>query len=69
MPKGEPVLPATLLMAGIIMAMDLAWFTVLAIIVARAKRAFVERGRASRMERISGIVLMALGIRLAFQDR
>jgi LysE type translocator. len=56
-------------MAGIIMAMDLAWFTVRAIIVARAERAFVERGWASRMERISGIVLMALGIRLAFQDR
>lgn len=63
------VLPATLLMAGIIIAMDLVWFTVLAVLVDRAQRAFVERGWASRMERISGTVLMALGIRLAFQHR
>jgi threonine/homoserine/homoserine lactone efflux protein len=68
-PEGQPVLPATLLMAAIIMAMDLVWFTVLAVIVARAQRAFVERGWGSRMERISGTVLIALGIRLAFQDR
>jgi threonine/homoserine/homoserine lactone efflux protein len=68
-PQGQPVLPATLLMAAIIMAMDLVWFTVLAVIVARAQRAFIEHGWGSRMERISGTVLIALGVRLAFQDR
>jgi threonine/homoserine/homoserine lactone efflux protein len=68
-PDGDPVLPATVLMASIIVAMDLVWFTVLAVLVSRAKRTFVERGWARRMEAASGSVLMALGIRLAFISR
>jgi threonine/homoserine/homoserine lactone efflux protein len=68
-PEGDPVLPATILMASIIVAMDLVWFTVLAVVVARAKRAFVERGWARRMEAASGSVLVALGVRLAFITR
>ena len=68
-PDGAPVLPATLLMAGIIVAMDLVWFTVLAVIVSRLKRTIVERGWARRMEAASGGVLMALGVRLAFVSR
>lgn len=68
-PEGEPVLPATVLMAAIIVAMDVVWFTVLAVIVSRAQRAIVERGWARRMELATGSVLMALGIRLAFVSR
>lgn len=68
-PDGDPVLPATVLMAAIIVCMDLVWFTVLAFIVSRAKRALVERGWARRMEAVSGSVLMALGVRLAFVSR
>jgi threonine/homoserine/homoserine lactone efflux protein len=68
-PHGEPVLPATALMAAIIMLLDLVWFTVLALIVARAQRAFVERGWAQRMEAATGTVLIALGVRLAFTER
>ncbi|MDX6666225.1 MAG: hypothetical protein QOG68_2431, partial [Solirubrobacteraceae bacterium] len=63
------VLPATVLMATIIVVMDLVWFTVLALIVARAQRAFVERGLARRMEAVTGTVLVTLGVRLAFVDR
>ncbi|MDX6666184.1 MAG: hypothetical protein QOG68_2390, partial [Solirubrobacteraceae bacterium] len=59
---GQPVLPATVLMASIIVVMDLVWFTVLALIVARAQRAFVERGWARRMEAVTGTVLVALGV-------
>lgn len=68
-PDGDPVLPATLSMAVIIVLMDLVWFTVLAVLVSRARRAIVERGWARRMEAASGSVLMALGIRLAFVSR
>jgi threonine/homoserine/homoserine lactone efflux protein len=68
-PDGDPVLPATILMASIIVVMDLVWFTVLALIVSRAKRALIERGWARRMEAVSGSVLMALGVRLAFISR
>jgi threonine/homoserine/homoserine lactone efflux protein len=68
-PEGDPVLPATVLMAAIIVAMDVVWFTVLAVAVSRLKRALVERGWARRMEAVSGGVLMALGVRLAFVSR
>lgn len=68
-PEGDPVLPATFTMALIVVLMDLVWFTILAVIVSRARRTFVERGWARRMEAASGSVLMALGLRLAFISR
>ena len=68
-PEGDPVAGPTALMATIIVLMDLVYFTVLAVIVSRARRAIVERGWARRLEAASGSVLMALGIRLAFAQR
>lgn len=68
-PDGDPVLPATVLMASIIVVMDLVWFTVLALLVSRLKRTIVERGWARRMEAVSGGVLVALGVRLALISR
>ncbi len=68
-PNDASVLAATLTMAAIIVFMDVIWFTVLAVLVSRTRRAFVERGWASRMERVAGTVLIALGVRLAFSDR
>ena len=68
-PEGEAVLVPTVTMATIIVLMDLVYFTVLAVIVSRARRAIVERGWARRMEAASGSVLMALGVRLAFIGR
>ncbi|MFL5845790.1 MAG: LysE family translocator [Solirubrobacteraceae bacterium] len=68
-PDGDPVLPATVLMATIIVVMDVVWFTVLALMVSRLKRAIVERGWARKMEAVSGSVLMALGVRLVFITR
>lgn len=67
--EGEPVLLPTLTMAAIIVAMDLVYFTILAVVVSRVRRAIVERGWARRMEAVSGSVLMALGVRLAFVSR
>jgi len=68
-PDHQSVLPATLLMAAIIVALDFAWFTVLAVLVSRARAKFVERGWARRMEAVSGTVLVALGLRLAVEPR
>jgi threonine/homoserine/homoserine lactone efflux protein len=68
-PHGQAVLSATLLMAATIVGLDVVWFTVLATLVARAQAAFTERGWARRMERISGTVLVALGLRLAAERR
>lgn len=68
-PDGQAVLPATLTMAAIIVALDLVWFTVLAVLVSRARRTFAERGWVRRMDALSGTVLVALGVRLAIEPR
>lgn len=69
LPEHQAALPATLLMAAIIIAMDVVWFTVLAVVVSRARHAFVERGWQRRMDAISGTVLVALGLRVALEPR
>jgi threonine/homoserine/homoserine lactone efflux protein len=68
-PDGAPVLPAALLMAGMIVAFDLAWYSTLAYLVARAKRAFVDDPWMRRAERFTGVVLIGLGVRLALERR
>jgi threonine/homoserine/homoserine lactone efflux protein len=45
------------------------YFSFLALVVTRAKGAFVRGPWARRMERISGSVLVALGLRLAVEPR
>jgi threonine/homoserine/homoserine lactone efflux protein len=68
-PHGTPVLPAALLMVSIIVAFDLVWYSLLAYLVARAKRAFVEGPWLRRFERMTGAVLVGLGVRLALERR
>jgi threonine/homoserine/homoserine lactone efflux protein len=68
-PAGEPVLPAALLMAGTIVVFDLVWYSTLAYLVARARRAFVEGPWLRRVERLTGTVLVGLGVRLALERR
>jgi threonine/homoserine/homoserine lactone efflux protein len=66
-PDGAPVLPAALLMAATIVTFDLVWYSTLAYLVARAKRAFVEGPWLRRFERVTGAVLVGLGVRLALE--
>jgi threonine/homoserine/homoserine lactone efflux protein len=68
-PAGAPVLPAALLMASVIVAFDLVWYSTLAYLVARARRAFVEGPWLRRFERVTGTVLVGLGVRLALERR
>lgn len=68
-PRGAPVLPSALLMACTIVAVDLVWYSVLAYLVARARRAFVEGPWLRRFERLTGALLVGLGIRLALERR
>ena len=68
-PKGAPVLPSALVMACTIVAFDLIWYSVLAYLVARARRAFVEGPWLKRCERVTGAVLVGLGVRLALERR
>ena len=63
------MLPAALLMVCVIVAFDLVWYSLLAYLVARARRAFVEGPWLRRFERITGAVLIGLGVRLALERR
>src|SRR3954452_20876668 len=65
-PHGAPVLPWTLAMAVILICVDLVYFTALAWAVTRAKRALVG---SRRIERLTGAVMVALGLRVAFESR
>jgi threonine/homoserine/homoserine lactone efflux protein len=68
-PPGAAVLPSALAMVGVIVALDLVWYSLLAFLVARARRAFVAGPWGRRVERVTGAVLIGLGIRLAFERR
>jgi threonine/homoserine/homoserine lactone efflux protein len=65
-PHGAPVLPWTLAMAAILICVDLVYFTALAWAVTRAKRALVG---SRRIERLTGAVVIALGLRVALESR
>jgi threonine/homoserine/homoserine lactone efflux protein len=56
-------------MAAIIVAVDLIWYSALAFVVSRAKRALVDGPWQRRIDRVTGIVLVGLGVRLAFERR
>lgn len=65
---GDAVLPAALIMGGLIVLLDIAWFSVLAVAVERT--ALVLRPRVRRvLERVAGAVMVALGLRLAAEIR
>jgi threonine/homoserine/homoserine lactone efflux protein len=68
-PDGAPVLPSALAMAGMVVALDLVWYSTLAYGVARTRRAFSEGPWLRRAERFTGGVLVALGVRLALERR
>ena len=65
-PPGAPVLPWTLAMALILICVDLVYFTALAWAVSRAKRAVVG---SRRIERLTGAVMIGLGLRVALESR
>ena len=68
-PDRASVLVSALLMAAMIVAFDLVWYSTLAYLVARARRAFVEGPWLARAERFTGAVLVGLGVRLALERR
>lgn len=68
-PDGGAVLPYTLAMAAILIAVDLVYFTALAWVVSRAKRAVVGSRLARRVEQLTGAVMIGLGVRVALESR
>src|SRR4051794_8754630 len=68
-PEGSSVLPAAIGMAGLVVALDLVWFSLLALLVDRTRRALVGSALARRIERLVGAVLVGLGVRVALEQR
>jgi threonine/homoserine/homoserine lactone efflux protein len=68
-PRGAAVLWSAVAMEGLIVAFDLVWYSTLAMLVTRAKRAFIDGPWGRRIERVTGAVLVGLGIRLALERR
>ena len=67
-PAGAPVLPLTLAMGVLVVAIDFAWYSLLALLVTKAHGAF-RTAFAHHLERLTGTVLVALGARLALANR
>ena len=68
-PSGASVLPTTLAMAALLVAVDLVYFSLLALVVARAHHAVVSSRLARRIERLTGAVMVGLGVRVALEGR
>jgi threonine/homoserine/homoserine lactone efflux protein len=63
--RGDPVVPQTLRYAVIFLVMGLTWLLSVAEIVARLADAFRSTRLRRRLQAISGLVLVALGVRVA----
>jgi threonine/homoserine/homoserine lactone efflux protein len=63
------VLPTTLLMVALVVALDFVWYTTLAVVVSRARAAYSGSRLSRRVERLTGAVLIALGARVALEHQ
>jgi threonine/homoserine/homoserine lactone efflux protein len=67
--EGQSVLLTTLAMAVLLIAVDLVWFTLLALLVSRARHAVIGSRLAQRIEQMTGAVMVGLGVRMALERR
>lgn len=68
-PSGAPVLATGLLLAVIWVACDCAWYVSLTAAIHAARDLFTRSTLRRRVERLTGVVLIGFGIRLAAQSR
>ena len=68
-PHGARVLPVLILLSLIWALIDMVWYLSLIWLAGRAGRALARPSVRRRVERLSGIVLVALGLRLATESR
>jgi threonine/homoserine/homoserine lactone efflux protein len=62
------VLPTTLAMAAMIVCFDFVWYSTLAVLASRAKAGFMRTRPGRWLERVTGGVLIALGVRVALES-
>ena len=61
------MLPAALAMAAMIVCFDFVWYSTLAVLASRAKAGFMASRAGRWFERVTGTVLVALGLRVAYR--
>jgi threonine/homoserine/homoserine lactone efflux protein len=66
---GRSTLGTGLLMATFIVVLDLVWYSVLALLVARLGHALRDGPWMRRLERLSGSAMVGLGVRVALETR
>lgn len=64
-PPGRPVLPVTLLLVAVHVVLGLAWLSMLAAAVDRARGVLARRRVRRRLEQATGVVLVGFGIGVA----
>ncbi len=67
-PHGQSILVASIAMGLLLVVLDLAWYSLIATLVAHAADAFLARWM-TRVRQVCGAVLVALGVRLVFETR
>ena len=68
-PRGAAVLPRTLLLSLILVALATAWYLTLAGLVATLQPVLSRPAVRRRLDRVTGVVLIGLGIRLVLEQR
>ncbi len=68
-PKGDPVLPTALGMSTLIVVLDLVWYSAVALAVTRIRRVLVGSRWPDRLDRVTGSLMIGLGVRLALESR
>jgi threonine/homoserine/homoserine lactone efflux protein len=68
-PKGDPVLPTALGMSTLIVALDLVWYSAVALAVTRVRGVLGASRWPARLERVTGSLMIGLGLQLALESR
>jgi RhtB (resistance to homoserine/threonine) family protein len=66
---GDPAVAKTLLLAAVFIGLGLAWLTSYALLVAKVGEVLKRSAVRRVLNAVTGTVLTALGVRLAFSDR
>jgi threonine/homoserine/homoserine lactone efflux protein len=69
MVPGDPVLLKSLLLAGIHITLGLIWLSTYAYFLSRLSDLLMRPAVRQRLERVTGLLLLALGVRLAWEHR
>ena len=67
--RGHSNVATGLAMACLIVSLDLVWYSTLALAVTRVRRFFLDGPWDARLERLTGGLMVGLGLRLALESR